>query len=106
MGNGASSLSLSSPSTKQPIIFIDFDQFKTHGSIPRNPLCEQMCTTLEAIDRENSVVVFVSHVWLMCAGEADPSPDDRQHNKYKLMVNGITKLVTECAPTAKKCYLW
>ncbi len=32
-------------------VFIDFETFKSQGSIPRNPDCESVCTQLEDIDR-------------------------------------------------------
>jgi hypothetical protein len=70
MGNGASSIyTINNAATKRPIVFIDFDKFKTYGSIPRNPDCELMCVTMANIDRDNSVVMFVSHVWFLGMGE-------------------------------------
>lgn len=108
MGNGASTISVGSTVLKKPLVFIEFAKFKAHGSIPRNPECDSLCNhvDMEDVDRDQAFLIFVSHVWIQDKGDGDPTPDDCHDSKYKLIVNGITRLIRECAPTVKKCYLW
>lgn len=47
-----------------PIRLIDFDSFVAHAEFPRFPDQENLVTTLDDIDRNNSLIVFVSHCWL------------------------------------------
>jgi hypothetical protein len=101
MGNGASA------SKHRPTFFIDFEQFKKHGSIPRNPECEQMCTNMSDINRDESVIVFVSHVWITDPQAFEGSVvDNNAHRKYNLVINGVNKLIADCASKFKKCFLW
>ena len=104
MGNGASSPSRCN--VKKPIVFVDFDEFKSHGSLPRNPECDKICKEMKSINRNNAVIVFVSHAWIYGIGNSPPCADDSDHNKYKLIVNGVSKLMDECGEKFKKCYLW
>lgn len=105
MGNGVFSVGSKTP-VNHPIVFVDFDQFKSHGSIPRSPDCKDMCTRLEDIDREESFVIFVSHTWLNGPGCGSSEVDNSSRNKFQLIVSGVTKLIADCAPSFKKCYLW
>ncbi len=51
-------------STLPPIRVIDFEDFKSFGSFPRYPDQKHLVTTLNDINRDESLVVFVSHCWL------------------------------------------
>ena len=86
---------------KDNIRFVEFESFKSHGSFPRYPDDRKLTTSLEKIDRQSSIVVFLSYVWLRKAMVQDPSqhhPDNTTNDMFKLCVEGITKLVASLAP--------
>eukprot|EP01035_Chromulina_nebulosa_P034606 gene34606-46449_t len=94
---------------KDNIRFIDFETFKSHGSFPRYPDDRKLTTSLDKIDRQSSIIVFLSYVWLRKATVKDPSqqhPDNANNDLFKLCVEGITKLVAALAPGMENCYLW
>ena len=67
--------------------------------------------TLESIDRSTAFVVFVSHCWLRSHPGAEgwdgrPHPDNAQHDKCKLTVEGVEKAWRTLAPGMTECYLW
>ena len=79
--------------------------------MPRFPNKKDVCVNLKDIDRDNSLVVFISHNWLRGWGGAEgwdgsPHPDNATHDKYKLCVNGIAKTIQLFAPGMEKCYVW
>jgi hypothetical protein len=96
-----------------PIRLIDFDAFRDHGQFPRYPNDRDICTSLSEIDRAISLVVFISHCWLRGWSGAEgwdaatcPHPDNASHDKYKLCVDGMSKLIKTLAPGMTKCYVW
>lgn len=104
MGNAA-------PFVKQPISLIPFSAFKKNGSFPRNPECAAQCVDASKVDRDTSVVVFISHVWQRsfhgCEGwDGRPHPDNADKRAYKLCVAGINKLFKQLAPGMTQCYIW
>lgn len=46
------------------IRLINFEDFKALSSFPRFPEQEALCVSLDAIDRDNSYIIFISHCWL------------------------------------------
>lgn len=97
--------SASSPSKKRKekdnIRFVDFEAFKSHGKFPRYPDDRKLTTTLEKIDRQSSIIVFLSYVWLRKATVQDPNqqhPDNAENDLFKLCVEGIAKLIASLAP--------
>lgn len=97
------------PSPKN-VPFIDFEKFRAFGRIPRFPDDSSITQPLGSIDRDSSLLVFVSHCWLRGAGAEElggkPHPDNADGDKYKLLVAGIDKLKTSFAPNVKNVYLW
>ena len=98
---------------------VDFDEFSTYGRIPRNPLppkSEENSTVatipessphalpvydIETIDYLNSILVFISHGWY-----SKQSPDTADHNKYRLIVEGVGKARNSLLAKDSKVYLW
>jgi hypothetical protein len=94
-----------------PIRFIPFEQFKELGSTPRLPENRNLCVVLEEIDLETSLLIFVSHCWLRGFAGAEgwdgrPHPDNAEEGKYKLIVEGVEKMLKVFAPGMKNCFLW
>ena len=53
------------------------------------------------INYHDSLIVYVSHAWLQ-----ETHPDNEKAEKYKLIIDGITKLKDEQAPGLRGCYVW
>jgi hypothetical protein len=87
--------------SKQQIKYIPYDKFKELGKIPRYPENQSLCITLDKIDLENSLLVFVSHRWLR-----ENHPDTSTGGKYELIVEGVDKLLKTQTSGFDKCYLW
>ena len=87
------------------IRFIDFDRLKSHGSLPRCPDQLDLCSTIDEVkkNRDNSLVVFISHRWLRSDSNL---PDDDAGNKYKLIIEGLDKVKHNLCPNVKTMYIW
>ena len=57
-----------------PIRLIDFNDFKGLGEFPRFPDNRNVCVNKDSIDRETSLVVFISHCWLRGWSGAEGKP--------------------------------
>lgn len=112
VNRNAQSLAAVSPAEQMPpIILIDFENLKRCGSFPRNPECKDITVNLEHIDHLNSLIVLISHCWLRGWSGAEgydgsPHPDNANHEKYRLCLNGIERIHKYMAPSMKKCYVW
>ena len=62
---------------KPPIMFLDFEIFKSAGMMPQ--FDENNLTPLSKIDRDNSLIIFVSHTWLRNIYEAEGYEKRRRH---------------------------
>lgn len=98
-------------SSRQLVRFINFEHFKTLGSLPYYREKHRLCTSIEKIDLKESLIVFISHCWQRSwpgsEGYTDhPHPDTPNHDIYKLCVEGIEKLKSWQAPGMKHCYVW
>lgn len=94
-----------------PIRLIPFPAFKQMTSFPRYPNNAELCTTYQQIDREHSLIVFISHCWLRGWEGAEgwdgtPHPDNQSNNKFELCCQGIECLWRHLAPGMSHCYLW
>ena len=94
-----------------PIRLIDFKDFKSLKKMPRYPEEKDICVKIDAIDRDNSLIIYISHVWLRGKEEDEgfkkrPHPDNTDHDHFELCVAGIKALKKSFAPDMKKCYLW
>ena len=81
------------------------------AGFPRCPDGLGLCVNLESIDRSTAFVVFVSHCWMRGYDGAEgwdgrPHPDNAQHEKFKLTVEGVEKAWRNLAPGMTECYLW
>eukprot|EP01038_Epipyxis_sp_PR26KG_P015909 gene15909-21582_t len=93
-----------------PVRFYDYDYFKLLGEMPRCPENKDMLITYDSIDRNDSLFIFISHCWLRGYPGAPgydrrPHPDSANHDKYKLMVESINKILSTLT-TMTKCYVW
>lgn len=93
------------------IRFMKFEDFAAFGGFLRCPDSEDVTRDLASIDRNNSLLVFISHCWLRGNENAegwdgDPHPDNASGEKYRLCCEGIKKLKTVFAPRVKDCYIW
>jgi len=93
------------------IYFIDFEDFKTLGEMPRRPDCSDLLIKAEDIDEANSFIVFISHNWL--AGWSGsvwwrdrPHPDTLENCKYRLCKAGIARAKQDLGCDFAKCYVW
>ena len=98
--------------TQAPICFISLEslQLLSEG-FPSFPDDQELCVNFEDIDRSTAFVVFVSHTWLRSHPGAEgwdgrPHPDNAQHEKFQLTVEGVEKAWQALAPRMTECYLW
>ena len=116
VGGGASlvsslqALSIVASTALPPIRLIPFDVFRTLGQMPRCPEKEDLLVHYDDTDREGSVYIFFSHCWLRgwsgAAGwDGRPHPDSSGHDKYKLMVAAVEKIMSTLT-TMTTCYIW
>lgn len=96
-----------------PIRVIPFDTFCEVGQFPRYPNNKDICVNIRDVDRENSLIIFISHCWLRGWSGAEgwdpetcPHPDNATHEKYKLCVKGISKVMKNLAKGMVRCYVW
>src|SRR5689334_17664564 len=69
-----------------------------------------LTVNLEDIDRNNSILIFISHCWLRGWYGAEgwdgrPHPDNANGDKYKLCIEGIQNVVDSLAKGMKECYV-
>lgn len=81
-----------------PIRLIDFDLFADRTSFPRYPDNQELCTTLDDIDRDHALVIFISHVWMR------KQPDNTTNEKFKLTIDGIQRIKAMHAPGMSQVY--
>ena len=116
VGSGASlvsslqALSIVDATALPPIRLIPFDVLKGLGQMPRCPENRDLLVNYEDTDREESVYAFFSHCWLRgYAGapgwDGRAHPDSSDHDKYKLMVAAVEKIMNNLT-TMTKCYVW
>ncbi len=65
------------------VYFLDFEEFKSHGKMPRRPDSQRMLTKVEDVDNKECFIVFISHCWIAgWDGSSDwrgaPHPDDME----------------------------
>ena len=93
------------------LISLESLQRRKPRTFPRYPDDKALCVTLESIDRSTSFVVFVSHCWLRGWSGAEgwdgrPHPDNAQHEKFNLIVEGVEKAWQVLASGMTECYIW
>lgn len=117
-----------------PIRVVDFEEFEkgeeiirfgkgSSGKHPVAPSSEKHITLLSDVDRTNALIVFVSHCWVSGFDGKDkdgavinhtiaknwreyPHPDNKENDKYKLIVEAIKYIWKHMAPGMRKCYIW
>lgn len=113
--------------TVASVRFINFDLFRNFGGFPRYPDNADLTTALDDIDRDNALLVYVSHNWYRVKGreythtkwnilgkktitksiwQGDSHPDDPDGEKYKLLMEGIERAKKAYAAAMKECYLF
>ena len=111
MGNLFSHCTEKAEEILPPIRLFDHEDLKKVDSFPRCPESKTILVNYDAIDQENSLVIFLSHCWLRGYPGAPgysmrPHPDSVGNDKFKLMMEAVDKIMKYLAPNMKKCYLW
>lgn len=94
-----------------PIRILKLETLIDLGRFPRSPEDDIHTCMLSSIDRDNTLLVFVSHCWLRGHSSAhgwdgNPHPDNAGSDKYALCVEGLQRLKITFAPRMKDCYIW
>jgi len=96
-----------------PIRLISFHELKKRTDFPRNPEDNNLCVIADNIDRENSLLIFLSHCWLRGYPGAPgydkkPHPDNPYNDKFKLMISAINALIFSQTKNIKEenVYVW
>lgn len=91
--------------------FVNLSDFKALGRIPRNPDDKRIIVSIDAIDRDKSLLIYISHAWERGWPGADgwdgrPHPDFVEGYKYKLLIEAAEAIWARLAPRFDNCYLW
>lgn len=89
----------------QNIILADFSQLQHRKGFPRYDEDNPWLKTLQEIDIDNTLIVYISHCWLR-PNEVIPNPDNTKNSKFNLLVEGLKRTWREHAPGMKSCYIW
>jgi hypothetical protein len=95
-----------------PIVVFDYEDLKHLGRTPRSPEDKSLQIKFDDIDREKSLVIFVSHCWLRGYPGAPgydgrPHPDTKNNDKLKLIFKAIEKIKHGfISDKITKIYLW
>eukprot|EP01041_Mallomonas_annulata_P005444 gene5444-10933_t len=97
--------------TTSVILLMNIEAFTAFGSIPRNPENKHLCTPIAQVDRDSSLIIYISHVWLRGQNPKgnvteDSHPDDFHNSKYKLIIDGVEQLFKSFGNDMDKCYIW
>ena len=89
--------------------FISFSSLKSFGCLPTQETEETLSgclTKLSSIDMETNLLIFVSHRGVYQSDESRPSIDTQHHDKFKLLCEGVEKIISLLVPGVKEAYLW
>ncbi len=96
------------------IRLIELNNLEKHGSFPQYPKHQHLTRLLSdfTLDEYNdSFIVFISHCWLRArfgseGWDGRPHPDNTQHSKFSLCIQGIRWIKQHLASRMKYCYIW
>lgn len=73
---------------------LELEVLRSLKRFPRCPENRELLVNMRTLDRESSLIIFISHCWLQGGQDADghPYPDDSAGNKYKLCMEGVDKI--------------
>lgn len=96
---------------EESIYMINFKELKKCNSFPRYPDDSNLCTDIKEINREISLLIFVSHAWLRNWDGADDwdhklHPDNSNNDKFQLMLVAIEQIKQLFAKHMTECYVW
>lgn len=83
------------------IRFMELDFFLKQGKIPKYN--KSFTVELDKIDRDSSLLIFVSHAWLQGNGV---HPDTPTHDKYSILCKGLKLCHRLIGPELPYCYIW
>jgi hypothetical protein len=64
MGSGGSTVANAQLELNPTVKLIDFEDFCRLQSFPRNPENKNLIVDFQKIDRNDSLIIFISHCWL------------------------------------------
>ena len=91
--------------------FIKLGDLKQLGRTPRNPEDRTLLKNFVDINRDEALMVFVSHCWLRGHKKAPgydgkPHPDTPNDDKLKLIIEACDKIHNNLCPDIKEVYVW
>ena len=103
--------SFTPPAHKESIRFINFLYFKEKSCLSPYPTDKEITCSLEDINLEASLLVFVSHCWLRTNPNSEgwsgkSHPDNKNNDKFALLIDTINNLLCSQAPGMLNCYIW
>jgi hypothetical protein len=93
------------------IKFLPFDTLCELTSFPRCPDRNELTVSIDDIDKEDSLIIFVSHCWWRENDSSSSSAtssriDSPNADQFRLCVQGISLLRTNFAGGLSNCYVW
>jgi hypothetical protein len=114
-----------------PVRFMPFNVLCDQHDFPRCPECDDLLVSLDEIDQENSLIIFVSHCWwrnetnttvttrisnssntsIRNSACSPPTSvavtvDSPSNDQFKLCIEGISLVQKKFAASLSECYLW
>jgi hypothetical protein len=83
------------------VTVISLHDLKSFEEFPSHTVAKPKLTNLNKINLDDSFMVYISHAWLQ-----DTHPDNDKLEKFRLTIEGISKLKDEMAPGLTQCYVW
>lgn len=97
--------------TQTKIRILSYKKFKELTEFPRFPECENLVESINEVDHENTLFIFISHCWIAGWSGAShwrgyPHPDNKNNDKFKLTIKAIELAHCILAPQMENCYIW
>ena len=97
--------------SKAHIRLLSFERLVQAHMIPNYEEHPDWTISYADIDHDQSVILFISHVWLRSSGDCKgftgrPHPDDISWNKYKILVAGLEQFRESFLTPDHVLYLW
>lgn len=76
-----------------PLRFINFEKFKNLTEFPRFPDNKDVCISMDFVDRNNSLVIFISHKWVRSSAPMDIVFDIENEEELSLTSTPISSSI-------------
>jgi len=83
------------------IYMVNYNNMKRYSCFPRYPNDADICTNINDINRETSLLIYISHNWY-----SNLHPDNTANEKFHLMLTAIEQIKQLFAKHMSEVYVW